>query len=122
MFCKTGVLRNFAKLKIYFCNFIKTETLAQVFSCEVCKISKNTFLTEHLRWLLLNISLKLVPAIFYQIWIFSPNASPSKAMKNVFLFHLKSSFRSRDIQIFIIFSLPFHTFQIQKGKWKCNNL
>ena len=26
------------------CNFIKKETLAQVFSCEFCLISKNTFL------------------------------------------------------------------------------
>ena len=25
------------------CNFIKKETLAQVFSCEFCEISKNTF-------------------------------------------------------------------------------
>ena len=25
------------------CNFIKIETLAQVFSCEFCEISKNTF-------------------------------------------------------------------------------
>ena len=25
------------------CNFIKKETLAQVFSCEFCKFSKNTF-------------------------------------------------------------------------------
>ena len=31
------------------CNFIKKETLAQVFSCEFCKISKNTFFTEHLQ-------------------------------------------------------------------------
>ena len=31
------------------CNFIKKETLAQVFSCEFCEISKNTFFTEHLR-------------------------------------------------------------------------
>ena len=30
------------------CNFIKKETLAQVFSCEFCKFSKNTFFTEHL--------------------------------------------------------------------------
>ena len=29
------------------CNFIKIEALAQVFSCEFCKISKNTFLAEH---------------------------------------------------------------------------
>ena len=32
---------------------IKKETLAQVFSCEFCEISKNTFFTEHLLWLLL---------------------------------------------------------------------
>ena len=30
-------------------NFIKKETLTQVFSCEFCQISKNTFFTEHLR-------------------------------------------------------------------------
>ena len=53
---KKGVLRNFAKFKgkhlcqcLFFnkvagvCNFIKKESLAQVFSCEFCKISKNTF-------------------------------------------------------------------------------
>ena len=28
--------------------FIKKETLAQVFSCESCEISKNTFFIEHL--------------------------------------------------------------------------
>ena len=31
-----------------FCNFIKKETLAQVFSCEFCEISKNNFFTERL--------------------------------------------------------------------------
>ena len=31
------------------------ETLAQVFSSDFCEISKNTFFTEHLRWLLANI-------------------------------------------------------------------
>ena len=30
------------------CNFIKKETLAQVFSCEFCETSKNTFITEHI--------------------------------------------------------------------------
>ena len=30
------------------CNFIKEETLTQVFSCEFCEIFKNTFFTEHL--------------------------------------------------------------------------
>ena len=59
---------------------------------------------------------------FYQIFIFSPNGSPLKPIKNVFLFHLKSSFHSQNIQIFVIFSFPFHTFQIQMDKWKWNNL
>ena len=45
-----------------------------------------------------------------------------KNYEKCFLFHIKSSFHSRDIQIFVIFSLPFHTFQTQKGKWKWNNL
>ena len=31
------------KLKANVCNFIKKGTLAQVFSCEFCEISKNTF-------------------------------------------------------------------------------
>ena len=34
------------------CDFliIKKETLAQVFSCEFCEISKNTYFIEHLWW------------------------------------------------------------------------
>ena len=35
------------------CNFIKKETLAQVFSREFYKISKNTFFIKHLSWLVL---------------------------------------------------------------------
>ena len=60
---KKGVLINFAKFtgkylcqSLFFnkvaraaCNFIKKETVAQVFSCEFSEISKNTFFTEHLR-------------------------------------------------------------------------
>ena len=37
------------------------------------------------------LGLKLVSAIFYQIFIFSPNDSALKTMKS-FLYHLKSSF------------------------------
>ena len=60
VFCKKGVLTNFAKFtgkhlcqRLFFnkvaglrpqaCNFIKKESLAQMFSCEFCEISKNTF-------------------------------------------------------------------------------
>ena len=54
---RRDVLRNFAKFtgkylcqslsQVEGCNFIKKETLAQVLSCEFCKISTNTFFTEH---------------------------------------------------------------------------
>ena len=57
VFCKKGVLRNFAKFTgKYLCQslLIKKKTLAQMFSCEFCEISKNSFFTEHLRWLLLD--------------------------------------------------------------------
>ena len=36
-------------------NFIKKETLAQVFSCEFFEILRTPFLIEHLWWLLLNL-------------------------------------------------------------------
>ena len=31
------------------CNFIKKDSVVQVFSCEFCEISKNAFFIEHLR-------------------------------------------------------------------------
>ena len=67
------------------------------------------------------LSLKLVSAIFYQVFIFFIKWQTFKNYEKCFLFHLKSSFCSRDIQIFVTSYLPFHTFQIQKDKWKWNN-
>ena len=63
--CRKSVLRNFAKLtgkhlcqSLFFnkvagqaCNFIKKQTLTQVFSREFCEISNNTSFTKHLWWL-----------------------------------------------------------------------
>ena len=57
VFCKKGVLRNFAKFAgkhLYqrlfsnkvaslACKFVKKEPLAQVFSCQFCEISQNNF-------------------------------------------------------------------------------
>ena len=40
------------KLQPWACNFIKKETLIQLFSGEFWEISKNTFFIEQLRWLL----------------------------------------------------------------------
>ena len=36
------------------------ETLAQVFSCEFCEISKTTLFTEHLRWHLLTLQTSMM--------------------------------------------------------------
>ena len=65
---------------------------------------------------------KLVSAIFLSFFYFFTKKKPFKNYEKCFLFHLKSSFHSRDIQIFVIFSLPLHSFQIQKDKWKWKNL
>ena len=58
MFCEKDVFRNFTKFTGKHLweslNFVgepilfKKETLAQVFSCEFCEISKKAFFTEHL--------------------------------------------------------------------------
>ena len=62
VFCKKGVLTNFTKFtgkhlcQSLFFNKVSDlrpaalfkKSMAQVFSCEFCEISKNTFLTEHL--------------------------------------------------------------------------
>ena len=52
--------------------------------------------------------LKLVSTIFYQIFIFLQMIALQKLwMKKCFLFHLKISFCSQDIQIFVLSSFPF---------------
>ena len=48
--------------------------------------------------------LKFVSTIFCQFFLFSLKDSPSKIIKNVFLFNCSSSFCSCHIQIFVIFS------------------
>ena len=49
--------------------------------------------------------IKFVSAIFYQVFISRQTIVLQKCEKS-FLFHLKSSFRSRDIQIFVFLSSP----------------
>ena len=61
-----------------------------------------------------HVSLKLVSAI-YQLFIFAPNDRPLKTMKNAFLFNLKNSFHSRDIQTFVIFPPPLHISRFKKA-------
>ena len=44
------------------CNFIKKETLAQVFSCEFCEISKNTFF-DRIPLVAASVDLSVIPEI-----------------------------------------------------------
>ena len=79
MFYKNGVIKNFAKftrkhlcqslvfnnvaaLRSKVCNFLKKEALSQVFCCS--EISWNTFLIEHLGWLLLPRDYKSDPGLW----------------------------------------------------------
>ena len=67
------------------------------------------------------VSLKFMSAIFYQIFSSHQMIALQKLCKCL-LFHLKSSFRSRNIQIFVIPSSPLfspvsHCF---RGWWKIN--
>ena len=67
------------------------------------------------------LKLKLCPLFFIKFLFFHQMIGLQKLWK-MFLISSKISFRSQDIQIFVTLSLPFHTFQIQKDKWKWNNL
>ena len=49
------------------CNFIRKETLAQVFFCEFREISKNTFFTEYFRTTAFtNVFLRTVGILFFK--------------------------------------------------------
>ena len=65
--------------------------------------------------------IQLVSAIFYQIFIFSQNDSPLKLWK-MFFISSKKFFSFSRYSNFCIFFPSFHNFQIQKDKWKWNNL
>ena len=65
--------------RVSFLNFIKKETLTQVFSCEFCEIFENNFFIEHLRKLPLDF-----PSIFNKLNIFFPYF-PGKFKDDIFL-------------------------------------
>ena len=75
MFCKKGVLRNFAKFtgkylcqSLFFNKVFKKVTLVQVLYSEFCKVSESTFFTEHLWWLLLWFILVASIAVTWLSW------------------------------------------------------
>ena len=66
----------FNKVQASSCNFIKKETLAQVLSCQFCKISKNTF---SYRTLPVTASSFLIKPLFY---LTENSEQKSKYLKN----------------------------------------
>ena len=111
---------------LFSCNFLKKINKIKTWSCY--KII--TFL--FFMWKLFNfvliwsylccVRMDSVIKAFLSNFYFFTKRRPFKNCEKCFLFHLKSFFRSRDIQIFVIFPLLFYTLQIQKNKCKWNNL
>ena len=79
------------KLQASACHVIKKETLAQLFSCEFCKISKNTFPYR-----------KPPVAAFVESFYFISCAFPKKFVKQIFTFTEKAYFMDTKVFLFII--------------------
>ena len=90
---------------LYKCAFIKSSLKRKSnIKTDEKSVFDHDFCSRNLQWERINLSfmrhlftfncivLKLVSAIFYQIFIFSPNDSPSKTIKNVFYFIEKALF------------------------------
>ena len=92
-----GLSRNFNK----FCFFQLQTTLFHN-----CKLFKSTFICNKL-FRLLVFYLKVVSGIFFTFSFNSPKeGKPLKNDEKWFLFHVKSSFRSQDIKLFVSPSSP----------------
>ena len=107
-----------------FCGF-RAERI-KVFPCTNIQWTSFCFSVNfHLNWNFVNDNLHFKACVrySYQIFIFLPNDSLSKTVKNVFYFIKKPLFVLEIFSSFFSnFSLPFQTFQIQKDKWKWNIL
>ena len=106
------------------CNFIKKETLAQVFSCEFCKISKNTFFLQNtsggcfcstLQFILksrnycvlfTSIFLILIKFLYYKFNTFLPNQLVDTFIVNLTIPCLLEHFKNLTNLFFLI----LHTF------------
>ena len=111
-----------------FCVKVKVQWRGIWFCKASLRISHTCLFQSKGSWILKNnslkltYSLKLVSAIFLSIFYFFTKWWPFKNYEDYFLFHLKTSFLSRDVQVFIFLSLPVNTFQTQTKKWKSINL
>ena len=108
MFCKKSVITNFTKftgnhLCLRPATLLK-ETLAQVFSCEFCEISKNTFFIEHLWWLLL--------------WFRETYPEPSRISKKGFFANLLHDWKRLILDVWLSFKCASGMIRYASGS-KC---
>ena len=101
-FLRTPFLQNtYDRLLLY--NSIVICVASHIFSKDIKQNQRTSYFEEQdtrknsLQLILIGLDscllpLKLVSAIFYQVFIFSPNDSPLKTMKNVFYFISKALF------------------------------
>ena len=108
------------KLQVWSLQIYQKETPAQMFSCEYCTNFKNTCSEEQLRRAASIVINKVCVRYFWSNFYFQQNDSPSKTMKKCFLFHLKSSFRSWDIQASVFPSSPLFLPVSVRGCLKLN--
>ena len=80
------------KIQIVF----KKETLAQVFSCKFCEISKNTFFTEHL-WVTASFHLEPKLVISHFVYIGTHGIFQVSSWKSVLGFAYRNSMKMRYI-------------------------
>ena len=77
------------------CNFIQKETLAKVFFCEFCEISKSNFFTEHL-WA------TIIPKAHFVFFCSSiPTAAPPTFLCSPYLTSLRNMFKTTQQQFFL---------------------
>ena len=104
VYCKIVVLRNFAKFTgKHLCQspFFKKETLAQVFFCEFCEISRNTFSYKHFWWLLRKPIDSGYPLENHKIW-----GSQNSILLKIFTWNFNQTFLSMEHFLLRFFDEP----------------
>ena len=77
------------KLQASYCNFIKRETLALVFSCEFCEVFQNIFITEYLRVTPSPFSTRTTPGDFGILPLYN-NCACNNLIKLTYSFNVKT--------------------------------
>lgn len=94
-------------------NFIKKETLAQVFSCEYSEMLQNIFLKEYVRWLLLVFIIRRKVFYIKRKQLFSEESAKLRALRAIVPCVL-CALRIRGPHVFLVLLSHFlQVFQVQ---------